>query len=66
MLGFLILYCKGMRPMMFQLSGFYCKVHPCKNPKFGGIGVRELWVSTLGFGVRLWPEPLKDSTPLRR
>ena len=24
MLGFLILYCKGMRPMMFQLSGFYC------------------------------------------
>ena len=25
MLGFPILYCKGMRPMMFQLSGFYCK-----------------------------------------
>ena len=24
MLGFPILYCKGMRPMMFQLSGFYC------------------------------------------
>ena len=22
MLGFPILYCKGMRPMMFQLSGF--------------------------------------------
>ena len=27
MLGFPILYCKGMRPMMFQLSGF------CLNPK---------------------------------
>ena len=25
MLGFLILYLKGMRIMMFQLSGFYCK-----------------------------------------
>ena len=24
MLGFPIHYCKGMRPMMFQLSGFYC------------------------------------------
>ena len=24
MLGFPILYFKGMRPMMFQLSGFYC------------------------------------------
>ena len=28
MLGFRILYCKGMRPMMFQLSGFYCKPPP--------------------------------------
>ena len=26
MLGFPILYCKGMRPMMFQLSGF-CYIH---------------------------------------
>ena len=25
MLGFPILYCKGMRPMMFQLSGFCYK-----------------------------------------
>ena len=25
MLGFPILYFKGMRLMMFQLSGFYCK-----------------------------------------
>ena len=25
MLGFPLLYCKGMRLMMFQLSGFYCK-----------------------------------------
>ena len=26
MLGFPILYFKGMRLMMFQLSGFYCRV----------------------------------------
>ena len=27
MLRFPILNCKGMRPMMFQLSGFYCRVY---------------------------------------
>ena len=32
MLGSLILYLKGMRIMMFQLSGFYCK----KNRLLGG------------------------------
>ena len=37
MLGFLILYCKGMRPMMFQLSGFYCKCGFC----FSFIGCNE-------------------------
>ena len=26
MLGFPLLYLKGMRIMMFQLSGFYCNV----------------------------------------
>ena len=26
MLGSLILYLKGMRIMMFQLSGFYCSI----------------------------------------
>ena len=30
MLGSLILYNKGMRVMMFQLSGFYCIVNPKK------------------------------------
>ena len=30
MLGPLILYLKGMRIMMFQLSGFYCTVNPIK------------------------------------
>ena len=28
MLGSLILYLKGMRIMMFQLSGFYCIISP--------------------------------------
>ena len=27
MLGSLILYLKGMRIMMFQLSGYYCRPH---------------------------------------
>ena len=31
MLGSLILYFKGMRRMMFQLSGFYCKTLTAKN-----------------------------------
>ena len=33
-LGSLILYLKGMRRMMFQLSGFYCRVnqHPYQHP----------------------------------
>ena len=30
MLGSLILYNKGMRIMMFQLSGFYCILNPKK------------------------------------
>ena len=28
MLGFPLLYFKGMRLMMFQLSGFYCSLNP--------------------------------------
>ena len=30
MLGSLILYLKGMRIMMFQLSGFYCNSDRCQ------------------------------------
>ena len=33
MLGSLILYLKGMRIMMFQLSGFYCKSWGFKAPE---------------------------------
>ena len=34
MLGSLILYLKGMRRMMFQLSGFYCRptMAGCMDP----------------------------------
>ena len=32
MLGSLILYLKGMRIMMFQLSGFYCSLPQTLNP----------------------------------
>ena len=31
MLGSLILYTKGMRIMMFQLSGFYCSKVPLQG-----------------------------------
>ena len=34
MLGSLILYLKGMRTTMFQLSGFYCK-HDLSNSDIG-------------------------------
>ena len=37
MLGSLILYLKGMRIMMFQLSGFYCKPLMRRSP-FRGVG----------------------------
>ena len=43
MLGFPILYFKGMRPMMFQLSGFYCK-----SFGFGLQGFRIWWFRGLG------------------
>ena len=44
MLGSLILYCKGMRILMFQLSGFYCKGSTrvtrrnCQGNKASGFG----------------------------
>ena len=48
MLGFPILYCKGMRPMMFQLSGFcytQARVHPRNHPRY--------WISKDVFGESL-------------
>ena len=38
MLGFPLLYFKGMRLMMFQLSGFYFKVWGFR----GGLGLQDL------------------------
>ena len=38
MLGFLILYLKGMRIMMFQLSGFYCRVWVIRG---SGLSIQE-------------------------
>ena len=49
MLGFLILYLKGMRIMMFQLSGYYFKLFSptlrdsmtaLRGLGFGGLGFR--------------------------
>ena len=42
MLGFPIIYFKGMRRMMFQLSGFHCK--PCRvlgSLRVDGVGDAE-------------------------
>ena len=46
MLGFPILYPKGMRIMMFQLSGFYCTMGPMGR----GLGPVEprFWVTGVG------------------
>ena len=42
MLGFPILYCKGMRPMMFQLSGF-CYRSPKSGNPIASILKRNVW-----------------------
>ena len=39
MLGSLLIYLKGMRRMMFQLSGFYCKALVAL--RVGGEGLRD-------------------------
>ena len=49
MLGSLILYLKGMRIMMFQLSGFYCRVLGDRVSDFGVYrGLGKVW----GLGFR--------------
>ena len=46
MLGSLILYLKGMRRMMFQLSGFYCR--PIGVRAFFRVSARDSVVQALG------------------
>ena len=64
MLGSLILYLKGMRRMMFQLSGFYCRTTPhystWKPPK----KVLGLLRNTLNLTKTGSPESL-PSNPLK-
>ena len=64
MRGSLILYLKGMRIMMFQLSGFYCKGSwtfwgRISGPRFGTSlrGYRSL---RAGVGLGDSVEPLSD------
>ena len=47
MLGSLILYLKGMRIIMFQLSGFYCR-----GSGFKGLGCRGQGSGAWGCGFR--------------
>ena len=50
MLGSLILYLKGMRICMFQLSGFYCKHKHCVRISL------PYWASLCGglYGISLY------------
>ena len=56
MLGSLILYLKGMRKMMFQLSGFYCNDscrYLCLKPHVLGIE-RVFWRKVASGGVGIF------------
>ena len=48
MLGSLILYLKGMRRMMLQLSGFYCRVMGLPGLRVLGFGLRVFAWGVLG------------------
>ena len=51
MLGCLILYFKGMRLMMFQLSGFYYRRISARIPLLYLKGMRKIMFQGPGFGV---------------
>ena len=61
MLGSLILYLRGMRIMMFQLSGFYCnelnkvplKVHLCKGV-YEDYHIGYYWGLVLGIAYKVF------------
>ena len=55
MLGSLILYLKGMRIMMFQLSGFYCTV----KGYLIGTPATDLFAPPTGLSQTLSPKGLK-------
>ena len=60
MLGSPILYLKGWRILMFQLSGFYYRINQGWVLRFSGFLVLGLgfWVRALGFGILgLDPKP---------
>ena len=67
MLGSLTIYLKGMRRMMFQLSGFYCRslIDPFKEPLGALIlylkGMRRMMFQLSGFyckfRFRVTPKP---------
>ena len=57
MLGSPILYLKGMRRLMFQLSGFYCKGRCWASTRvLSGFGLRVLGFRVEGFAFRM-PQP---------
>ena len=57
MLGSLILYLKGMRRMMFQLSGFYCKeVGSAKTLETQAFQPKPYSIEAVELSARnLWP-----------
>ena len=59
MLGSLILYLKGMRIMMFQLSGFYCSCRVQKPQKVYTFGFIVGVGNIKGLGFRDYPKKCK-------
>ena len=58
MLGFPILYFKGMRPMMFRLSGFYCRLIPAEVPS-------NPFIPPAGYAATICGLPAKPLTQAR-
>ena len=61
MLGSLILYIKGMRRLMFQLSGFYFIGTPLKGSTFRILPV--VWEVNRGSGAPNTPESGREHKP---
>ena len=61
MLGFPLVYFKGMRLMMFQLSGFYCKSFsksPVRSVAFRATGTWKFSLQLQEVGLEPLPESL--------
>ena len=63
MLGSLILYLKGMRIMMFQLSGFYCNPTIIAKVNFCGLGYSAPETNQTGLNLQGDGHHLRQQPP---